>query len=80
MAVQVLLDSLPGKRDEGRLDDASSETEDQMEGGLLLDVVVGEGASILKLLAGENKALLVRGDACDESESETQALPPHAAA
>ena len=29
----------------------------------LLDVVVGEGAAILKLLAGEDQALLVRGDA-----------------
>ena len=34
-----------------------------MEGGLLLDVVVREGAAILKLLAGEDQALLVGGDA-----------------
>ena len=34
-----------------------------MEGGLLLDVVVAEGAAILELLAGEDKALLVGGDA-----------------
>ena len=34
-----------------------------MEGGLLLDVVVGEGAAVLELLAGEDQALLVRGDA-----------------
>jgi hypothetical protein len=33
-----------------------------MEGRLLLDVVVGESAAILKLLAGENQALLVRRD------------------
>ena len=34
-----------------------------MEGGLLLDVVVGQGAAILQLLAGEDEALLVRRDA-----------------
>ena len=34
-----------------------------MEGGLLLDVVVAEGAAILELLAGEDKALLVGDDA-----------------
>ena len=34
-----------------------------MEGGLLLDVVVGKGAAILKLLPGEDQALLVRRDA-----------------
>merc|ERR1712000_487259 len=45
------------------LDDTTTETEDQVEGGLLLDVVVGEGAAILKLLASEDQALLIRGDA-----------------
>ena len=34
-----------------------------MEGGLLLDVVVGQSAAILQLLAGEDEALLIRGDA-----------------
>jgi len=33
-----------------------------MEGGLLLDVVVREGASILELFTSEDEALLVRGD------------------
>ena len=33
-----------------------------MKGRLLLDVVVAEGAAVLKLLARENQALLVRGD------------------
>ena len=33
-----------------------------MEGGLLLDVIIRESATILKLLAGENQALLVRGN------------------
>jgi hypothetical protein len=34
-----------------------------VEGGLLLDVVVGEGAAVLQLLAGEDEALLIRRDA-----------------
>ena len=34
-----------------------------MEGGLLLDVVVGEGAAVLELLASEDEALLVGRDA-----------------
>ena len=34
-----------------------------MERGLLLDVVVGEGATVFKLLAGEDEALLVGRDA-----------------
>jgi len=39
---------------------SSTETEHQMEGGLLLDVVVGEGTAILQLLSGKDKTLLVR--------------------
>jgi hypothetical protein len=34
-----------------------------VESRLLLNVVVGEGATILKLLAGEDQTLLVRRDA-----------------
>ncbi len=34
-----------------------------MKGRLLLDIVVSQGASVLELLAGEDEALLVRGDA-----------------
>lgn len=40
----------------------ATETEDEMQGRLLLDVVVGEGAAVLELLAGEDQSLLVRGD------------------
>jgi len=40
----------------------SSESQHKMEGGLLLDVVVGEGSSILKLLSGEDESLLVWWD------------------
>ena len=45
------------------LDDTTTQAEDQVQGGLLLDVVVREGAAVLKLLAGEDQTLLVRGDA-----------------
>ena len=37
----------------------TSKSEDEMESGLFLDVVVGESSSILKLLSGEDKSLLV---------------------
>ncbi|KAL3740657.1 hypothetical protein ACJRO7_021865 [Eucalyptus globulus] len=42
---------------------ASPEPEHKVEGGLLLDVVIGKGAAVLELLAGEDQALLVRRDA-----------------
>jgi hypothetical protein len=34
-----------------------------VESRLLLNIVVREGPAVLKLLAGEDEALLVRGDA-----------------
>jgi hypothetical protein len=34
-----------------------------MEGGFLLNVVVGQGTTIFELLAGENQTLLIRRDA-----------------
>ena len=37
--------------------------EHKVEGGLLLDVVVRESAAVLELLASEDQALLVGGDA-----------------
>ena len=37
----------------------TSETEHQVEGGLLLDVVIRKSAAVLELLAGEDEALLV---------------------
>merc|ERR1719158_455267 len=40
----------------------TTESEDEMESGLLLDVVVGQGASIFKLLSSEDKSLLIRRD------------------
>ena len=41
----------------------TTETKHQVEGRLLLDVVVAERAAILELLAREDQALLVGGDA-----------------
>jgi hypothetical protein len=41
----------------------TAESEDEVEGRLLLDVVVGEGAAVFELLAGEDQALLVWGNA-----------------
>jgi hypothetical protein len=35
-----------------------------MKGGLLLDVVVAQGATILQLLASEDQSLLIWGDSC----------------
>jgi hypothetical protein len=34
-----------------------------VEGGLLLNVIVGEGAAVLELLSGEDETLLVGWDA-----------------
>ena len=42
---------------------AAAEAEDEVQRRLLLDVVVGEGAAVLELLAREDEALLVRRDA-----------------
>ena len=41
----------------------TTEAEHQVEDRLLLDVVVAQSSAILKLLSGEDKSLLVGGDA-----------------
>lgn len=41
----------------------TTQAQHQVEGALLLDVVVAQGAAILELLAGEDQSLLIRGDA-----------------
>merc|ERR1712241_390481 len=53
-----------GLTGEGLYEDlhASPESENKMEGALLLDVVVGKSPSVLQLLAGEDQPLLVWGD------------------
>ena len=37
----------------------TTETKNEMEGALLLDVVVAEGSTVFQLLAGEDQALLI---------------------
>ena len=61
----LVLASKSGKRGLN-LDDThatATETEHEMQGGLLLNVVVGKGAAILELLAGEDQTLLIGRDA-----------------
>jgi hypothetical protein len=41
----------------------SSESQYEMESGLLLDVVIRESSAVLKLLTSEDESLLIRGDA-----------------
>merc|ERR1711872_63015 len=41
---------------------ATSQTKNQMEGRLLLDVVVGQSAAIFQLLASKDKTLLIGWD------------------
>jgi hypothetical protein len=41
----------------------AAESEDEVERGLFLDIVVGQGAAVFELLAGKDQALLVRRDA-----------------
>merc|ERR1712228_299770 len=54
-------DGLPGQ---GLYEDLHSSTEakDEMEGGLLLDVVVRKGAAVLQLLSSEDEPFLVGWD------------------
>ena len=47
---------LLGQHTERGLDDTTTKTENQMESGLLLDIVVGQGASILQLLTSEDQS------------------------
>merc|ERR1711915_696651 len=44
-------------------DNASSQAQHQVQGRLLLDVIIRKGPAVLQLLAREDQALLVRRDA-----------------
>merc|ERR1712241_1431782 len=55
-------DGLPGQCLDEDLH-TSSQSQDKMEGGLLLDVVVRKGPAILQLLSSKDQPLLVWGDA-----------------
>jgi len=54
-------DGLPGQGLDKDLH-STSEPEDQVKGRLLLDVVIGQSAAILKLLSGKDQPLLVWWD------------------
>ena len=41
----------------------TTQTEDQVKGGLLLNVVIGKGAAVFELLSRKDETLLVRRDA-----------------
>ena len=43
----------------------TAQAQHQVQRGLLLDIVVGQGAAVLQLLSGKDEALLVGGDACE---------------
>ena len=43
--------------------EATTQAEHQVEGGLLLNVVVRESATVLELISSENQALLIGRDA-----------------
>ncbi len=54
---------LLGEGNERGLHDTTAQTKHQVQGRVLLDVVVAERAALLELLTGEDQALLIRRDA-----------------
>ncbi len=62
-SVDLESNSLSGEGLDEDLHHTASESKDEVECGLLLDVVVGEGAAVLELLTREDQSLLIRGDA-----------------
>jgi hypothetical protein len=50
--------------------EAAAQAQHQVESGLLLDVVVRQGAAVFELFAGEDQTLLVRRDTCTSQTSE----------
>ena len=67
--IQPIDESLEQVKKKGNLEQmvvdhlvSTTETQDQVQRALLLDVVVRQGATVLKLLSGENETLLVRWD------------------
>ncbi len=53
---------LSGEDLERGLDGATTQAENQVEGRLLLDVVVRKGSAVFELLSSEDQSLLIRGD------------------
>merc|ERR1719378_1552076 len=56
-------DSLTREGLDEDLHGSSSQSENKVEGRFLLDIIIRKGSSILKLLSGEDQALLLRGNA-----------------
>jgi len=52
----------PCEKLERRLNDSSSESQDEVKSGLFLNVVVRESSTILELFPGEDESLLIGGD------------------
>ena len=53
---------LLGQQPEGGFNDATPQPKHQVEGGLLLDVVVRQGPAVFQLLAGKYQPLLIGRD------------------
>jgi len=62
VGLNVESDGLSSQSLDEDLHDTTSKSEDKMESRFLLDVVVGESSSILKLLSSEDESLLIRRD------------------
>merc|ERR1719319_1494562 len=63
VGLDIQSDGLSRQRLHEDLHRATAQTQHQMQRGLLLNVIVGEGASILELLSREDQSLLLRRDA-----------------
>jgi hypothetical protein len=61
-AYSLLTIKLLGKHGKSRVINSSTKTKYQVKSRLFLDVVIGEGTSVLKLLSGEDETLLIRGN------------------
>ena len=53
---------LLGQQGQRRIVYTTTETEDQMQCGFLLDVVIAQGAAVFELLSGKDETLLIRGN------------------
>ena len=63
LAADLLLAVVLASQDlQGGVDGTTTQTQHQVESGLLLDVVVSEGSAVLELLTSEDQTLLIRGD------------------
>ena len=50
------------QKSKGRIVNSSTKTKNEVKSGLLLDIVVRKGTSVLKLLSSKDKTLLIRRD------------------